>query len=172
MTDHPHSTAAIGGHPIHPMLVPFPIAFLVATFVCDLVFWRTQAEGWAISGMWVLGAGIVAAALAAVVGFVDFFGEKRIRALSDAWMHMIANGTVAVLSIVSFYLRWRYGAVAAILPWGLVLSTVVFALLLFSGWKGGELVFRHHVGMVDESERRAVAGESYSPVDRRAHPAE
>jgi len=37
----PRSTAQIAGHPIHPMLIPIPIAFFVATFVCDLVFWQT-----------------------------------------------------------------------------------------------------------------------------------
>ncbi len=172
MTDHPRSTAAIGGHPIHPMLVPFPIAFLVAAFVCDLVFWRTLAEGWALAAMWTLGAGIVTAALAAVAGFIDFLGERRIRALNDAWLHMIGNVTALVLAIVSFYLRWRYGAAAAVMPWGFALSAIVFVLLLFNGWKGGELVFRHHVGMVDESERRAAAGQTYSPTSGRAHPAE
>ena len=40
------SKAAIAGHPIHPMLIPFPIAFLVATFVCDLIFWRTGNSAW------------------------------------------------------------------------------------------------------------------------------
>lgn len=165
MTDYPRSTATIGGHPIHPMLVPFPIGFLVATFICDIVFWQTQGEGWALSAMWLLGAGIVTAALAAVVGYIDFFGEPRIRALRDAWLHMFANGTVAVLSIVSFYLRWRYGAVAAVMPWGILLSTVVFLLLLFSGWKGGELVFRHRVGVSNETDR-------LNEVPRRPSPAE
>ena len=37
----PKSTASIAGHPIHPMLIPFPIAFFVATFVCDLAYWQT-----------------------------------------------------------------------------------------------------------------------------------
>jgi uncharacterized membrane protein len=36
----PRSTASIAGHPIHPMLIPFPVAFFVATLVCDVVFWR------------------------------------------------------------------------------------------------------------------------------------
>ena len=170
MTDHPRSTATIGGHPIHPMIVPFPIGFLVATFVCDLVFWRTQNESWAIASMWLLGAGIVTAALAATIGFIDFFGDRRIRGLRDAWLHMIGNTIAAVLAIVSFYLRWRYGAAAAVLPWGFLLSTIVFVLLLFNGWKGGELVFRHHVGMVDESER--LAAERYRETPRRTSPAE
>lgn len=40
----PHSTATIAGHPIHPMLIPLPIAFFVGTFVCDLVYWQTSSE--------------------------------------------------------------------------------------------------------------------------------
>jgi uncharacterized membrane protein len=41
----PRSTASIAGHPIHPMLIPFPIAFFIATFVCDVVYWQTAPFG-------------------------------------------------------------------------------------------------------------------------------
>jgi uncharacterized membrane protein len=61
----PKSTASIAGHPIHPMLVEFPIAFFVATFVCDLAFWRSGSSFWAEVSFWLLGAGLVMAALAA-----------------------------------------------------------------------------------------------------------
>ena len=44
--DNPRSTASIAGHPIHPMLVPFPIAFFVGAFVTDLVFWQTGVAFW------------------------------------------------------------------------------------------------------------------------------
>jgi uncharacterized membrane protein len=155
--DPPRSTAKVAGHPIHPMLVPFPIALLVAAFLCDVAFWRTHGDSWAIAAMWLLGAGLVTAALAAVAGLIDFAGDSRIRSLRDAWLHMIGNVVAVVLTLVSFVMRWRYGA-AAVLPWGLWLSLIVFGLLLFNGWKGGELVFRHHVGMVDETQRRAVTG--------------
>jgi uncharacterized membrane protein len=43
----PQSTAKIAGRPIHPMLIPFPIAFFVATFVCDIVYWQTTSMAWA-----------------------------------------------------------------------------------------------------------------------------
>jgi uncharacterized membrane protein len=155
---HPRSTATIGGHPIHPMIVPFPIALLVGTLICDLAFWRTLGDGWAVAAMWMLGAGIVTALLAAVFGFIDFFGSDRIRALNDAWLHMIGNLTAVVLSAVSFYLRYRYGAAAGVMPWGLAISAVVFFLLLFNGWKGGELVYRHGVGVKDEGEH-LIAGD-------------
>src|SRR5262249_3954038 len=47
----------------HPMLIPFPIAFFIATFVCDLVYWQTGNAGWVTATMWLLGAGLVMAAL-------------------------------------------------------------------------------------------------------------
>src|SRR6476619_938911 len=80
----PQSTARIGGHPIHPMLIPFPIAFFVATFVCDLVYWQTANQAWATAALWLLGAGLVSAALAAVAGLTDFLGDRMIREMNDA----------------------------------------------------------------------------------------
>ena len=91
----PQSTASIGQHPIHPMLIPFPIAFFVATFVCDLVFWNTGVEFWATAGLWLLGAGLVMAALAAVAGLIDVLGDEQIRQLNDAWLHA-GGGSVNV----------------------------------------------------------------------------
>ena len=83
----PRSTAIIAGHPIHPMLIPFPIAFFVGTFICDLIYWQTSIEAWAAATPWLLGAGLVMAALAAVMGVIDVFGDQQIRQLSTAWWH-------------------------------------------------------------------------------------
>ena len=55
----PQSTAKIAGHPIHPMLIPFPIAFFVGTFACDLAFWWTGNPAWVPPTVWLLGAGLV-----------------------------------------------------------------------------------------------------------------
>ena len=95
-TQNPHTTAKIAGHPIHPMLIPFPIAFLVATLGCDLAFWSTGNGVWSTASLWLLGAALVMAALAAVAGLTDFIGDERIRALSAAWHHLIGN-VLAVL---------------------------------------------------------------------------
>ena len=62
------STAQIAGHPIHPMLIPVPVAFFVSTFVCDVIIWRNGNAGWITASIWLLGAGLVMAALAAVAG--------------------------------------------------------------------------------------------------------
>jgi uncharacterized membrane protein len=157
------STAKVGDHPIHPMLVGFPIAFFTATLVCDLAFWSTGNPFWATVAMWALGAALVMGALAAVFGLVDFLGNERIRTMPAARAHFYANATLIVLSLISFYLRYRYGAAAAIMPWGLALSFVVVGILLFSGWKGGDMVFEHRVGVKAISEAK-----DGSPDRRRA----
>ena len=103
--------------------------------------------------MWALGAGIVMAAVAALAGLTDFLGNARIRAINHAWHHMIGNVVAVVLAIVNFWIRWDQSAAGGVLPWGLVLSTVVFLLLLYTGWKGGELAYGQRVGMQPEAPR-------------------
>jgi uncharacterized membrane protein len=144
----PQSTASIGQHPIHPMLIPFPIAFFVATFVCDLVFWNTGVEFWATAGRWLLGAGLVMAALAAVAGLIDVLGDVQIRQLNDAWLHAGGNVLAVLIELYNFYLRYVDGT-AAIVPTGTILSAIVVGILLFTGWKGWGLVYRHKVGVSD-----------------------
>lgn len=145
----PRSTAKIAGHPIHPMLVPFPIAFLVATFLCDLAFWRTGSPFWATAAMWLLAAALAMAVLTALAGLIDFLGDRSIRALSTAWLHFLGNGIAVVLALLNFVIRLRDGATAGVLPWGIWISLVVVLILLVTGWLGGELVFRHRVGVAD-----------------------
>jgi uncharacterized membrane protein len=140
------AAAKIGGHPIHPMLVPFPIALLVAAFACDLVFWRTGNTFWAQAAFWSFAAAIITALAAALAGVTDFLGNDRIRALGDAWKHMLGNFLAVVLAGINLWLRYD-DAAGAVLPWGLTLSTVIVLLLLYTGWKGGELVYRFRVGV-------------------------
>ena len=160
----PRSTVKVAGHPIHPTLVPFPIAFLVATLFCDLAFWLTGKTGWTIAAMWLLGAAIVMAALAALAGLTDFLSEARIRALNAARFHLAGNVLVVVLSLINFYLRYQQGAATAALPWGLAISVVVVLLLLFTGWQGGEMVYRHRVGVADEVETETPSASGPRPV--------
>lgn len=148
------TTAKIGKHPVHPMLIAFPIAFFLATLAGDLTFWLSEDRLAADIAFWSLGAGILTAALAAVAGLIDFAGNARIRALSHAWQHMIGNVIVVVLAVISFWIRYRYGAADAILPWGLTLSLVIALLLGFTGWRGGDLVYLHRVGMHPEAPRQ------------------
>jgi hypothetical protein len=88
------------------MLIPFPIAFFVATLLCDLVFWGTHYAIWTTAALWLLGAGIIMAALAATAGLTDFIGDRRIRNLNDAWYHAIGNAT-AVLQFLRALPIWN-----------------------------------------------------------------
>lgn len=151
MPDNPRSTASIAGHPIHPLLVPLPIGFLVGALITDITYVMSTWWMWAYASSWLLGAGIATALLAALAGFTDFFGDRRIRALRRAWYHMIGNLTAVVLAIVNFIVHTRDGA-AAVIPLGVTLSAITVLLLLFNGWMGGELVFRHGVGVRDAPE--------------------
>ena len=112
----PKSTASIAGHPIHPMLIPFPVVFLVTAFVTDLVFWSTGYAIWATASMWLLGAGITMALVAALFGFTDFVGDARIRDISDAWQHLIGNLVVVVLALINWFIRYKSGAAAGVFP--------------------------------------------------------
>jgi uncharacterized membrane protein len=155
----PKSTASIAGHPIHPMLIPFPIAFFVATFVCDLAYWQTSNAAWATAAIWLLGAGLIMAALAAVVGLADVLGEPRIRALNDVWWHAGGNVIVVLIELYNFFARYSEGT-SAIVPKGLVLSLVVVCILLFTGWKGWEMAYRYRVGIANAGESPAAASGS------------
>ncbi|MGE5269069.1 MAG: DUF2231 domain-containing protein [Thiohalocapsa sp.] len=144
----PRSTASIVGHPIHPMLIPFPIAFFVGTFACDVAFWVTASAGWFEATLWLLGAGIIMALLAAVAGLTDLIGDAQIRALSTAWWHAGGNVLAVVIEIINWFLRYGQGT-GAVLPTGIILSLVVVLILLFTGWKGWEMVYRARVGVAD-----------------------
>ena len=151
LDENPRSTARFAGHPLHPMLIPFPLAFLFGALASDLVYWRTGAAFWATASFYLLAAGIAGALLAALAGFTDFFGDRRIRALGHAWQHMIGNLLAVVLAIANLALRVGDEA-AAIVPTGLGLSAAVGLILVFTGWRGGELVFHHRVGVADRSD--------------------
>ena len=140
----PKSTAQIAGHPIHPMLIPFPIACFVLTLLSDIALWRTAHEFWATASLWLLGIGLIFAALAAVAGLIDVVSDDQIRGMKDAWLHAGGNVLAVVIELYNWYMRLEGGAA---IPTGLVLSLIVVLILLFTGWKGWEMVYRHKVGV-------------------------
>ncbi len=151
----PRSTAAIAGHPLHPMLIPFPIAFFVTAFVCDITYWATANTEWATIAIWLIGAGVIMAALAAIAGLTDVLGDRRIRALNDVWWHAGGNVVIVLIQIYNWYARYSEGA-GAVIPKGLILSLIVVGILLFTGWKGWEMVYRARVGVADERPAEAA----------------
>src|SRR5262245_14798682 len=148
-TRNPVSTANLMGHPLHPILITLPIGLFAATLLFDIVYAINGGPAaFATGARWLLGFGLLAAAAAAVAGLIDFLGDGRIRNISDAWHHAIGNVLLVLVQLFNFYWRYRYGA-AGVLPVGIALSLIAVAIMGYTGWKGGELVFRHRVAVYD-----------------------
>jgi len=146
----PASTARIASHPIHPMLVPFPIVCFVGTLVTDVAYWKTAEMMWADFSAWLLFAGLVMGVLAAVAGLVDFLSNRLIRALAPAGLHLAGNAVILVLAFFNALVHSR-DAWNSVVPAGLVLSALTVILMLFTGWMGRAMVYRHRVGVGNDA---------------------
>jgi uncharacterized membrane protein len=147
------SKAAIGNHPIHPMLVPIPIGAFFLAFVGDLASLRNPGEAfWHRLSSTCIAIGVVFALLAAVAGAVDYFSVKMSgRAFRTATWHALINLLVVVLYALSFFLRRHDAATADHARWPLAaaLAFAGFGLLAISGWLGGKLAYEHRVGVIE-----------------------
>ena len=145
---HPRSTASIFGHPIHPMLVPLPMTCFIGAFVTDVVYSRTANLMWQYFSIWLIVAGLVTGALAALVGFIDYFGDRRVRERRPATPHMLLNVVAMLLSLLNAFVHSRDGW-TAVVPEGLILSGIVVLVLAVSAWLGGSLSYVHGVGVAE-----------------------
>jgi uncharacterized membrane protein len=117
--------------PIHQVLVPFPVAYFTAAFATDLAYWRTAEVMWERFSVWLIAAGLIAAALVALAAAIDLFRGQR-----PAWIRALAYASAVVLSIFNVLVHSRDGY-TAVVPTGLILSGLAFILLLFAispGW--------------------------------------
>jgi uncharacterized membrane protein len=141
------STVAIAKHPLHPLIVTFPIAFLSGAPAADLAYWFTKDPFWARAAFWLVLAGLLSGLVAASTGLLDFFRIERVRKRTAGWAHLWLNITSLGLTLVNLILRWG-NVEGAILPTGLVLSLIVATLLGLSGWYGAELIYRHKIAVI------------------------
>ncbi|MEH3036113.1 MAG: DUF2231 domain-containing protein [Sphingomonas adhaesiva] len=144
--DRTESKIAVAGHPIHAMLVAFPIALTACTAGADLLYWWTGDNFWARAGLWASGAGFLLGVLAGVAGTVELLMVPGIRARSASWTHFI----IAVMLLSILGANWGYrltGYEQAVLPYGLLLSLFAVGFTGFTGWHGGKLVFEYQIGV-------------------------
>jgi uncharacterized membrane protein len=141
---HPQSTAAIAGQPIHAALVPFPIACFWLVLATDLAFWSTSHLMWQHFSEWLLLAGLVFGALAALAGVVDLLFRREVRARRPAWPHAIGGVIVLCLAFVNSFVHAADGW-TGVVPWGLALSAATVLVMVLTNWLGRSLVFRHRV---------------------------
>ena len=140
------SKMSIGGHPIHPMLIHFPVAALIGLIGTDIAFVFTGDQFWARAGLWLAGVGTVGGWVSGMVGLLDLLIVAQIRRLITAWCHAVL--AVMLLSLASLNWLLRIGeADAAIMPWGLFLSLLGGLAIGATSLLGGQLVYDHAVGV-------------------------
>jgi uncharacterized membrane protein len=142
------SLAQIAGHPLHPVVVPLPIGMFAGAFVADLAYARTHDRFWARAAHAMAAAGVGTGLLAGALGATDLVGRDRIRSRGSAWVHGLGNLAAVGLGAGSVLLR-RDKNPDVIVPRGLAVSSAIAAILVVTGWLGGELVFRHGVGLTE-----------------------
>lgn len=145
------SAIAVAGHPLHAMLVHFPIAFVISTLGIDIFYWFTGAEFWLEVGKWSAGAAFVFGVLAAVVGTLELLAVPGIRVRVASWNHAIA--AMVMLAIVGANTGLRLFWPETVLPNGLMLSVLSSMAAGFAGWHGGKLIFDHGVGLLISSKQ-------------------
>jgi uncharacterized membrane protein len=140
------SAIALVGHPIHVIMVHFPIAFAVATLGVDVFYWFSGDAFWARVGIWSTGMAFWSGVAASIVGTGELLLVRGIRLLEASWSHAVAAMTL--VAIVGANWGLRLIDPASILPHGLALSALATVMVGFAGWHGGKLVFDHGVGIL------------------------
>lgn len=136
------SPASIKKHPVHPMLVEFPIGLWVFALVCDVVSAAGGDTVWRTVAMYCIGGGIVGALVAAVPGLIDCFSIDEAAMKRIATLHLVVNlGAVVIFAInlwLSLWLRFRLST-ESYLPLGMSIAGVL--AIGVGGWLGGEMVY-------------------------------
>lgn len=140
--------AKLLGHPIHQMLVVFPLGLLATSFFFDLIAIFTRRPSLQQAAFYMIAAGVVSGLLAAVFGLIDFLSiPGGTRAKRVGLLHGGGNVVVVAIFAVSWWMRRGAPSAPGTLP--VILAGAAVALALVTGWLGGELVNRLGVG-VDE----------------------
>lgn len=158
------SVMAIYKHPIHPMLVVFPIAFLGTMFLTDVAYLVLDDPFWALLSFWLNLGGLVMGVIAGLIGMGDFMILREVRTNVSAWSHFIAAVMLLALAAAGVWLRWP-DPVAAVWPWAVLLSAVTAAAVAVTGWLGGTLSFRHGVGVYGEKPLQPDAEGNLHPAE-------
>jgi uncharacterized membrane protein len=140
------SRAKLLGHPIHQMLIVFPLGLLAMALIFDIIHLATGVGYWSEIAYWMIAAGIIGGLVAAPFGLIDWLAipagtrAKRI----GAW-HGGGNLIVVLLYAASWWFRHAE-------PQNPVMAAYVLSfggglIALVTGWLGGELVDRLAVGV-------------------------
>jgi len=135
--------ATLAGHPIHPMLVAFPIGFFAGAVISDIITFLGHPDFWPRMSVTLIAFGIIAALVAALFGFIDYFTAPMPPPVKKtATTHMILNLLVVVIYAIALWIR----AANPVSSIGYVLTFAGLVFLAVSGWYGGHLAYVGGVG--------------------------
>ena len=155
--------ARLLGHPIHQMLIVFPLGLLATSFFFDLIRLAADRPGLSVAAYYMIAAGIISGLLAAVFGLIDWLAiPSGTRAKGIGRLH--AGGNVIVLALFAGSWWLRRGTVELPPASAIVLSGIAVGLALITGWLGGELVDRLGVGVDDGAHLDAPSSLSGQPA--------
>lgn len=143
--DDTESKFAIAGHPLHAMLITYPIALAFLTFGADAMFWWTGDAFWPRAAVWTAGIGFIMGVVAGISGTVELLIVPGIRIRAPSWTHFILACTL--LSVLGA--NWGYrlpDPQEAVLPVGILISALGLLMTTITGWHGGKLVFDYQIG--------------------------
>ncbi len=152
------------GHPIHQMLIVFPLGLLATSLAFDIAYLSTGNQAFATVSFWMITSGVLGGLLAAVFGFLDWLSiPSGTRANRIGLWHGGGNVVVVILFAISWGLR--YGDPTH-RPSTLmfVLSCVAVAIALGTGWLGGELIDRLGIGVDEGAHMNAPSSLSGRPA--------
>lgn len=140
------SKASIKSHPIHPILVAFPITLFVGTFAFDILAAISQDQTFAKTGLYLNIGGVAFALLAAIPGIIDYYFTvpPDSSAKKRATRHGLLNLLVTILFAGTLFLKLNDDERTALI---LIIEAIAIALLLVAGWLGGTLVYRNQIGV-------------------------
>jgi uncharacterized membrane protein len=145
------TTASIRKHPIHVILISFPLGLWAFSLICDIIYFSGWGGAeWETVAYFTMAGGIITALIAAIPGFIDLLSITDPKPRRIGISHMIINLVVVALYVVNFFMRREGGASNKVT---LILSILGIGLLSVSGWLGGELV---HVYRVSVAEPKGV----------------
>ena len=144
LPDGTHTVVALSRHPMHPMLVTFPIALLICALGSDAAFVVLGDGFWARVSLWLLGVGTLMGMLAGVAGTIELLSVAGIRQRAAAWNHFVMAVMLLAVGFINWFSRLP-DAEAAIFPIGIYLSFLGALLVALAGWLGGKLVFEDRV---------------------------
>jgi uncharacterized membrane protein len=161
------SKAKLLGHPIHPMLIVFPLGLLATAVIFDVIALATGNGAWSGMAYYLIAAGVIGGLVAAVFGLIDWLAiPSGTRAKAIGLWHGVGNVVVVALFAASWFLRRGTPNAPGTLALALSFSGVVLALV--TGWLGGELVDRLGVGVDDGAHLDAPSSLSGRPAGARS----